>query len=129
MHHHTVEFQVNLCTRDRSSCFPNDSSLQTNISSPRRLRKEYRNQSPPTAFEHDYTSSLRRLNRAAHVSKRCFCDFCHRPLGQVAKIDRSVFMSILTTVVGSYPTPHWLLGNTSRTVLRDAVLVVLKTQE
>src|SRR5689334_14810402 len=38
-------------------------------------------------------------------------------------------MSILTTVVGSYPTPHWLLGNTSRTTLRDAVLVVLKTQE
>src|ERR1051325_7635006 len=38
-------------------------------------------------------------------------------------------MSILTTVVGSYPTPHWLLGNTSRTVLRDAIMVVLKTQE
>lgn len=38
-------------------------------------------------------------------------------------------MNILTTVVGSYPTPHWLLGNTSRTVLRDAILVVLKTQE
>jgi 5-methyltetrahydropteroyltriglutamate--homocysteine methyltransferase len=38
-------------------------------------------------------------------------------------------MSILTTVVGSYPTPHWLLGQTSRTVLRDAVMVVLKTQE
>lgn len=38
-------------------------------------------------------------------------------------------MAILTTVVGSYPTPHWLLGNTSRTVLRDAVMVVLKTQE
>ena len=38
-------------------------------------------------------------------------------------------MAILTTVVGSYPTPNWLLGNTSRTVLRDAVMVVLKTQE
>lgn len=38
-------------------------------------------------------------------------------------------MSILTTVVGSYPTPHWLLGNTSRLALRDAILVVLKTQE
>ncbi|MBI3208965.1 MAG: cobalamin-independent methionine synthase II family protein [Candidatus Solibacter usitatus] len=38
-------------------------------------------------------------------------------------------MSILTTVVGSYPIPQWLHGNTSRLVLRDAVMVVLKTQE
>lgn len=38
-------------------------------------------------------------------------------------------MSIQTTVVGSYPTPHWLLGETSRGALRDAVMVVLKTQE
>ncbi|MCX7602659.1 MAG: methionine synthase, partial [Bryobacteraceae bacterium] len=38
-------------------------------------------------------------------------------------------MPILTTVVGSYPAPHWLLGDTSRTTLRDAVMVVLKTQE
>ncbi|MBI4909100.1 MAG: cobalamin-independent methionine synthase II family protein [Acidobacteria bacterium] len=38
-------------------------------------------------------------------------------------------MSILTTVVGSYPTPNWLLGNSSRLALRDAVMVVLKTQE
>lgn len=38
-------------------------------------------------------------------------------------------MSILTTVVGSYPTPHWLLGQTSRLTLRDAVMAVLKTQE
>jgi 5-methyltetrahydropteroyltriglutamate--homocysteine methyltransferase len=38
-------------------------------------------------------------------------------------------MSILTTVVGSYPTPQWLFGNTSRGALRDAVMVVLKTQE
>ncbi|HUQ93990.1 MAG TPA: cobalamin-independent methionine synthase II family protein [Bryobacteraceae bacterium] len=38
-------------------------------------------------------------------------------------------MSILTTVVGSYPTPQWLLGNNSRTTLRDAVMAVLKTQE
>jgi 5-methyltetrahydropteroyltriglutamate--homocysteine methyltransferase len=36
---------------------------------------------------------------------------------------------ILTTVVGSYPVPSWLLGNTSRVVLRDAVMAVLKTQE
>jgi len=38
-------------------------------------------------------------------------------------------MSILTTVVGSYPIPHWLQGDTSRGTLRDAVMVVLKTQE
>lgn len=38
-------------------------------------------------------------------------------------------MAIKTTVVGSYPIPHWLLGDTSRTTLRDAILVVLKTQE
>jgi methionine synthase II (cobalamin-independent) len=31
-------------------------------------------------------------------------------------------MPILTTVVGSYPVPTWLLGNTSRLVLRDAVM-------
>jgi 5-methyltetrahydropteroyltriglutamate--homocysteine methyltransferase len=38
-------------------------------------------------------------------------------------------MRILTTVVGSYPTPQWLFGNTSRGALRDAIMVVLKTQE
>jgi 5-methyltetrahydropteroyltriglutamate--homocysteine methyltransferase len=38
-------------------------------------------------------------------------------------------MAIKTTVVGSYPAPHWLLGDSSRTTLRDAILVVLKTQE
>ncbi len=38
-------------------------------------------------------------------------------------------MSILTTVVGSYPIPHWLQGDTSRTALRDAIMVVLKSQE
>lgn len=38
-------------------------------------------------------------------------------------------MGILTTVVGSYPAPHWLLGDTTRLTLRDAVMVVLKTQE
>lgn len=38
-------------------------------------------------------------------------------------------MGILTTVVGSYPTPSWLLGQTARGVLRDAIMVVLKTQE
>lgn len=38
-------------------------------------------------------------------------------------------MAIKTTVVGSYPIPDWLRGDTSRTTLRDAILVVLKTQE
>jgi 5-methyltetrahydropteroyltriglutamate--homocysteine methyltransferase len=38
-------------------------------------------------------------------------------------------MPILTTVVGSYPVPHWLLGDSSRLTLRDAIMVVLKTQE
>jgi 5-methyltetrahydropteroyltriglutamate--homocysteine methyltransferase len=38
-------------------------------------------------------------------------------------------MSIRTTVVGSYPVPHWLLGDNSRVTLRDAIMVVLKTQE
>jgi 5-methyltetrahydropteroyltriglutamate--homocysteine methyltransferase len=36
---------------------------------------------------------------------------------------------IRATVVGSYPVPSWLIGNTSRLVLRDAVMTVLKTQE
>lgn len=38
-------------------------------------------------------------------------------------------MKIKTTVVGSYPVPLWLYGNTSRVALRDAMMVVLKTQE
>lgn len=38
-------------------------------------------------------------------------------------------MPVQTTVVGSYPAPHWLLGSTSRITLRDAIMVVLKTQE
>ena len=38
-------------------------------------------------------------------------------------------MAILTTVVGSYPTPQWLFGDASRGALRDAIMVVLKTQE
>ena len=38
-------------------------------------------------------------------------------------------MNIQTTVVGSYPTPIWLRAFSSRDNLRDAMLVVLKTQE
>ena len=37
--------------------------------------------------------------------------------------------SILTTVVGSYPAPAWLLAMPSRPALRDAMLAVFKTQE
>jgi 5-methyltetrahydropteroyltriglutamate--homocysteine methyltransferase len=37
--------------------------------------------------------------------------------------------SILTTVVGSYPIPAWLPAARSTPALRDAMLVVLKTQE
>jgi 5-methyltetrahydropteroyltriglutamate--homocysteine methyltransferase len=38
-------------------------------------------------------------------------------------------MGIRTTVVGSYPVPAWLSGNSSRLALRDAIMAVLKTQE
>lgn len=38
-------------------------------------------------------------------------------------------MDILTTLVGSYPIPRWLYGDTSKGTLRDAVAVVLHTQE
>src|SRR5437660_12270812 len=37
--------------------------------------------------------------------------------------------SIRTTVVGSYPIPSWLAALPSTPNLRDAILVVLKTQE
>ena len=36
---------------------------------------------------------------------------------------------IATTVVGSYPVPEWLRAHPSEPALRDAVLVVMKTQE
>ncbi len=36
---------------------------------------------------------------------------------------------IQTTVVGSYPVPNWLRVHNTRDSLRDAMLVVLKTQE
>src|SRR5579885_2065902 len=36
---------------------------------------------------------------------------------------------IKTTVVGSYPIPSWLAALPSTPNLRDAILVVLKTQE
>jgi 5-methyltetrahydropteroyltriglutamate--homocysteine methyltransferase len=37
--------------------------------------------------------------------------------------------AIQTTVVGSYPIPNWLAAYPSAQALRDAILVVLKTQE
>src|SRR5688500_14609265 len=36
---------------------------------------------------------------------------------------------MLTTVVGSYPIPAWLSAYPTKSALRDAILVVLKTQE
>ncbi len=36
---------------------------------------------------------------------------------------------IKTTTVGSYPVLPWLAGNSSRTLVRDALMVVLKAQE
>ncbi len=38
-------------------------------------------------------------------------------------------MRIQTTVVGSYPVPRWLIGDSTRGSLQDAIMVVLKTQE
>ncbi len=38
-------------------------------------------------------------------------------------------MAIQTTVVGSYPIPRWLYGDESKATLRDAISVVLHTQE
>src|SRR5882757_6695286 len=37
--------------------------------------------------------------------------------------------AIRTTVVGSYPIINWLAALPSKSALRDAILVVLKTQE
>ncbi len=36
---------------------------------------------------------------------------------------------ILTTLVGSYPTPQWLIGRPGEQAMRDAAAVVLHTQE
>jgi 5-methyltetrahydropteroyltriglutamate--homocysteine methyltransferase len=36
---------------------------------------------------------------------------------------------IKTTTIGSYPVLSWMIGNSSRQVLRDAIMAVLKTQE
>jgi 5-methyltetrahydropteroyltriglutamate--homocysteine methyltransferase len=40
-----------------------------------------------------------------------------------------VSVQIKTTAVGSYPVLSWMVGDTSRLVLRDALMVVLKAQE
>ncbi len=45
----------------------------------------------------------------------------------ISRLDR--VSKIQTTVVGSYPVPAWLLGRGSDLALRDAMMVVLKTQE
>lgn len=38
-------------------------------------------------------------------------------------------LQIKTTVVGSYPVPDWLVAFPSKPALRDAMMVILKTQE
>lgn len=47
-------------------------------------------------------------------------DIQHIPMSRI---------SIQTTVVGSYPVPSWLAAMPSTPALRDAVMVVMKTQE
>jgi 5-methyltetrahydropteroyltriglutamate--homocysteine methyltransferase len=44
-------------------------------------------------------------------------------------LEADVSHSILTTVVGSYPVPDWLAALPSDQALRDAMAVVIKTQE
>jgi 5-methyltetrahydropteroyltriglutamate--homocysteine methyltransferase len=51
------------------------------------------------------------------------------PVAAAESESKSMSTRIKTTVVGSYPVPSWLVGNSSRLVLRDAVMAVLKTQE
>src|SRR5262249_12861022 len=57
---------------------------------------------------------------------------CHQNTDQLYDTGRSMTMadpSIRTTVVGSYPIPTWLAAMPTTPNLRDAILVVLKTQE
>src|SRR5215203_5136142 len=44
-------------------------------------------------------------------------------------MDMRAMARIRTTVVGSYPIPGWLAALPSAPNLRDAILVILKTQE
>ncbi len=46
-----------------------------------------------------------------------------------ARLENLLNPRIKTTVVGSYPVLPWLAGNATRTVVRDALMVVLKAQE
>ena len=47
----------------------------------------------------------------------------------LANYEKRMQPKIKTTVVGSYPVPSWLVGNSSRVALHDAILTVLKIQE
>ena len=47
----------------------------------------------------------------------------------LANYEKRMQPKIKTTVVGSYPVPSWLVGNSSRIALQDAIMTVLKTQE
>jgi 5-methyltetrahydropteroyltriglutamate--homocysteine methyltransferase len=70
------------------------------------------------------------------------CPICQRSLPDAPRNERArrvsfsffkqgdpMSASVKTTVVGSYPLPTWLAANPSTPALRDAIMVVLKTQE
>src|SRR5438477_11311823 len=54
---------------------------------------------------------------------------CGRSAPPSSSKRRANVMTILTTVVGSYPQPAWLRVYPTRDSLRDATLVVARTQE
>src|SRR5258708_2692098 len=76
-------------------------------------------------FEH--TELFFREPGGTALAKREYYVFSLRVMP--ARERKAMTPRIKTTVVGSYPVPSWLIGNTSRLVLRDAVMAVLKTQE
>src|SRR5712671_2987364 len=59
----------------------------------------------------------------------CECALTFLPEYAIQRNSTMSDMSIKTTVVGSYPVPAWLAAMPSRSALRDAVMVVMKTQE
>jgi 5-methyltetrahydropteroyltriglutamate--homocysteine methyltransferase len=70
-----------------------------------------------------------------HSALGRFVEACSWSLHRTSSADqqrqRALVMSqsLLTTVVGSYPIPSWLVAHPNTPALRDALLVVLKTQE
>src|SRR5437870_2253596 len=51
------------------------------------------------------------------------------PAAAPAAASPDLLHTVLATVVGSYPTPEWLRVHPTRDSLRDATLVVVRTQE